>query len=82
MQLPENKNNFSCILMIFRCFNVFNVIFRFVQLFLFEILINGLLMAPLIISKISKVNSVNKIEISTEQAWQAEKLFFLNDFNR
>ena len=39
-------------------------------------------MAPLIISKISKVNSVNKIEISTEQAWQAEKLFFLNDFNR
>ena len=37
----------------------FNVIFRFVQLFLFEILINGLLMAPLTISKISKVNSVN-----------------------
>ena len=39
-------------------------------------------MAPLIISKISKVNSVNKIEISKEQAWQAEKLFFLNDFYR
>lgn len=60
----------------------FNVIFRFVQLFLFEILINGLLMAPLTIFKISEVNSVNKIKMSKEQALQAEKLFFLNDFNR